>query len=281
MIYLYVKTHNVTKLKYFGKTTCKDPFKYMGSGKYWLRHLNIHGSNVSTEIIAIFEDENEASKYAIEFSQKNDIVQSDEWANLMFETVKDGVLGYNHTEETKQKFSTISKNMWADPEFKEKMIIKHKERWADESLNLKGKQRTRLLGIKRPEHSRKMTGRKMSEEHKENMRKPKLPGHGAKISAATKGKPKSDQHKKSISVSRKGKKFKARIINPVIDHKDIVHENPRRMAMFYNIDKGFYSDIDKPIRYLKTFEKLGIPYTAENRCKTKRELGFRFQEESI
>jgi hypothetical protein len=35
---LYVKTHNITGLKYFGKTT-NDPFKYKGSGKYWLDHL--------------------------------------------------------------------------------------------------------------------------------------------------------------------------------------------------------------------------------------------------
>lgn len=38
IIHLYVKIHNVTGLKYFGKTT-KDPFKYRGSGKYWLAHL--------------------------------------------------------------------------------------------------------------------------------------------------------------------------------------------------------------------------------------------------
>lgn len=278
MIYLYIKTHNVTGLKYFGKTTRNNPYKYSGSGRYWLNHLNVHGYDISTEIVATFEDIEEASRYAIEFSQNNNIVQSKEWANLMFETVKDGVLGYNHTEETKEKFSINSKNMWSDPKFKEKIILKHKERWADENLNLKQKQKERLTGIKRPEHSQKLLGRKVSEETKEKMRKPKHSGHGAKVSAATKGKSKSDEHKKSISESRKGKKFKARVVNPVIDHKDIVHENPRRMSIFYNIDKGFYGDIDKPIRYQKTFEKLGIPYTAENRYKTKRELGFRFQE---
>jgi len=38
MVYLYVKIHNVTKLKYFGKTT-KNPYNYKGSGLYWKRHL--------------------------------------------------------------------------------------------------------------------------------------------------------------------------------------------------------------------------------------------------
>jgi hypothetical protein len=39
--FLYIKTHSVTGLKYFGKTT-KDPFRYKGSGVYWVRHLKVH-----------------------------------------------------------------------------------------------------------------------------------------------------------------------------------------------------------------------------------------------
>lgn len=38
MIYLYVKTHNITGLKYLGKTNNKDPHSYKGSGKYWILH---------------------------------------------------------------------------------------------------------------------------------------------------------------------------------------------------------------------------------------------------
>jgi hypothetical protein len=38
-IYLYVKTHNNTGMKYLGKTTKPDPHKYPGSGKRWTRHL--------------------------------------------------------------------------------------------------------------------------------------------------------------------------------------------------------------------------------------------------
>ena len=41
MIYLYIKTHNVTGLKYLGKTT-QDPYKYKGSGKRWTNHINKH-----------------------------------------------------------------------------------------------------------------------------------------------------------------------------------------------------------------------------------------------
>jgi len=50
MIYLYVKIHKLTNLKYLGKTI-KDPFKYKGSGKYWLKHIRKHGNNVDTFIL--------------------------------------------------------------------------------------------------------------------------------------------------------------------------------------------------------------------------------------
>jgi hypothetical protein len=38
-IYLYVKTHNKTGLKYLGQTSQKDPHKYPGSGTRWRHHL--------------------------------------------------------------------------------------------------------------------------------------------------------------------------------------------------------------------------------------------------
>ena len=88
--YLYVKTHNKTGLKYFGKTTKVDPFKYKGSGTRWLRHLKAHGNDVSTEIVGVFDDETWCSLYAIEFSVANNIVESAEWANLTVETGVDG-----------------------------------------------------------------------------------------------------------------------------------------------------------------------------------------------
>jgi hypothetical protein len=38
------------------------------------------------------------------------------------------------------------------------------------------------------------------------LKKPKPPGHGEKVSSATKGIPKSESHKKALSVARRGKK---------------------------------------------------------------------------
>lgn len=68
MIYLYVKTHNITKLKYFGKTK-KDPYIYKGSGKYWLNHIKKHGYDVTTEIIYQSTNLNDIKEKGIYFSE--------------------------------------------------------------------------------------------------------------------------------------------------------------------------------------------------------------------
>lgn len=84
-IYLYLKTHNITGFKYLGKTT-KDPFKYKGSGKLWLRHLHKNGYDVTTEILFETMCEKEFYKVGLKYSKNWDIVNSKEFANLMFET---------------------------------------------------------------------------------------------------------------------------------------------------------------------------------------------------
>ena len=89
---LYVKTHNVTGLKYFGKTIQKDYNKYRGSGVYWEQHIRKHGYDVTTEILGEFTEDDDTwlTFYACEFSEVNDIVNSSDWANLKPENGKDG-----------------------------------------------------------------------------------------------------------------------------------------------------------------------------------------------
>jgi hypothetical protein len=110
MITLYVKTHKITGLKYFGKTAKYDPYKYKGSGKYWLSHLKKHGNLIDTKIVRQFDDENECKKFALEFSIKNNIVESNEWANLRLENGLDGApIGNTFSEETIKKMSDSKK----------------------------------------------------------------------------------------------------------------------------------------------------------------------------
>ena len=105
--HLYVKTHNVTGLKYFGKTTQDDPAKYKGSGKYWVRHLKTHGCDVSTEVIGTFTDIESCKCAANKFSNLHRITESVEWANLKDENGLDGgrSSGWSHTPESRKKMS--------------------------------------------------------------------------------------------------------------------------------------------------------------------------------
>jgi hypothetical protein len=89
--YLYIKQHSISGLKYFGKTTKKDPIKYLGSGTYWRNHIKKYGKRyVTTLWYKIFNDEKECIEYALKFSIENNIVKSNEWANQMLE---DGING--------------------------------------------------------------------------------------------------------------------------------------------------------------------------------------------
>lgn len=90
-IYLYIKEHAITGLKYFGMTRKKNPFKYNGSGIYWNKHLNKHGkSHVKTIDVFGFDHQEEATHFAISFSNMNNIVESTLWANLRIEEALDG-----------------------------------------------------------------------------------------------------------------------------------------------------------------------------------------------
>jgi hypothetical protein len=89
-IYLYVKQHCTTGMKYFGVTSKKDPYIYIGSGTYWRRHLKVHGKNINTINVWEFTDPVECEKFALDFSEKNNIVESKDWANLRPENGRDG-----------------------------------------------------------------------------------------------------------------------------------------------------------------------------------------------
>lgn len=268
-IYLYIKTHNITKLKYFGKTN-KDPFKYRGSGTYWKKHIKKHGYDVTTEIIGCYTDKTECSTFALKFSKENDIVKSPEWANLIEENGLDGAPlnhpGHKFTKNELEKMSISSKNRWANEDYKSNMIKKHKDRWTDDMRN---KQSQRLKGIKRPDHAHKMSGRKLSDQQKQNMRKPKHSGHGENVSKALKGKPKSEKHKRQLSISKQKHK------GMLTDHLGCTYLVHKEFLCKYNLDPSFLDNFDVKIRYRKVYQKLNIDYDT-NKHKTKRELGFKF-----
>ena len=107
MLYLYVKQHTKTKLKYFGKTT-RDPYKYRGSGSYWKKHIRKHGvQHVVTIDLWAFNDQEKCTKFALTFSKNNNIIESNDWANLIDEDGRGGrgIPGRKQTLEERQKRS--------------------------------------------------------------------------------------------------------------------------------------------------------------------------------
>ena len=110
MITLYVKIHNITGLKYFGKTV-KNPYTYKGSGIYWKKHIKKHGDNISTIIVGeYFKDSELLTLHSLNFSTIYDIVRSSEWANLINENGSDGNCpGTVFSQETRNKIGTSSK----------------------------------------------------------------------------------------------------------------------------------------------------------------------------
>lgn len=120
--YLYVKTHNITGLKYLGKTI-QNPHKYRGSGKKWKSHIRKHGYNVTTEILKECSSDKELKEWGLYYSRLWNIVEArDEngnklWANLKPENGDGG-----STSEIQNRPEVIQKrkDKFKDPVFKEK-----------------------------------------------------------------------------------------------------------------------------------------------------------------
>lgn len=110
MIYLYIKQCQHCGLKYYGRTT-QDPNKYKGSGKYWTRHLKAHDID-HPETLSITECQTveEAMKIGLKFSEDNNIVESDEWANQIPENGQhNNTYGINLPQSVKDKIGLANK----------------------------------------------------------------------------------------------------------------------------------------------------------------------------
>lgn len=127
MYYLYVKTHNVIGIKYLGQTS-RDPYKYRGSGKRWTNVLKKYGNDVTTEIILVTEDKDEIAAKGKYYSTLWNVVESNEWANIVPEegtggdtsdspNFKPGIanrdLSKLKTEEHRKRLSESCKLHWA------------------------------------------------------------------------------------------------------------------------------------------------------------------------
>jgi len=186
MIYLYVKTHNKTKLKYLGKTV-QDPFAYKGSGKRWINHIKKHGNDVTTEIVGTYETIEDLRSDSVIISEKYNIVNSEEWANLRPETGDGGDTSKYIDYSKLNRGKGLTYEQRYGTEKAEELIKLRKETLGKNSSKRKGKTLTDLYGAERAE---KIT-KENSEKHK-----------------GIKQQPYTEERKRNISLSKKGKKQK-------------------------------------------------------------------------
>ncbi len=186
-IYLYVKRHPVTGLKYFGKTSLSDPYRYPGSGKYWSDHTKKHDKHlVETLQVWEFEDQELCTEFALKFSQENDIVNSKDWANLIVEDGKGG--GCSVGPKTEKHRINISKGRTGIV-FSESHLLAMSEANRGKFLSEEHKQKI----------SSALTGKRKSEDHQ------------AKITAKMKGRVFSEEIKIKMSEAAKNRHKRKKI----------------------------------------------------------------------
>jgi len=87
---LYIKI-SPTGLQYLGKYTQKKGrtvYSYLGSGKRWRNHLNLHGykaKDIQTIVLLETSNKEELIEKGMYYSKLYNIVESNEWANLRVE----------------------------------------------------------------------------------------------------------------------------------------------------------------------------------------------------
>jgi hypothetical protein len=208
---LYYKQCSHCELKYYGKSTLQNVEDYRGSGIRWKNHLKKHNATSIHIWNSDWFYDDSIIEVAMKFSIDNNIIESNEWANL---EIENGMSGAIHTKKTIEK---ISKTMF-DPAWKEtvgkKQIEKISKTKSDpvwkETVGKKGVESRKktisdhlwqeTVGKKRNENQSKTksdpvwkekVGKKSTEERLKTISDP--------IWQETVGKKKAELHKKTIS----------------------------------------------------------------------------------
>lgn len=160
---LLVMEHNITGLKYFCKTTLLDRVRrYKGSGTRWTNHLKVHGTDVKVGLLGFYVEEERCRNAAKQFSVENNIVESDEWANLVEET---GMMGASMKGE-RNSFYGKTHTPEAIEAIRLKNTGKHYNKGAYRSPEHRAKLSAALMGRKNPDVAEKLRGRKLTDEHR-------------------------------------------------------------------------------------------------------------------
>lgn len=115
--FLYLKTHNITGLRYLGQTK-QNPFVYRGSGSKWKAHLRKYGNDVTTEILFQTQSKDEMVSFGKYYSKVWNVVTAMDdygnkiYANMIPETGGGPVGEKGHIKDTawRKKISLSVKN---------------------------------------------------------------------------------------------------------------------------------------------------------------------------
>jgi len=202
--WLCIKQHNQTGLKYLCKTTRKNPIKYAGSGRYWKRHLQKHGNDITTLWCHLYLEKEILVEEALAFSRAHNIVKAKHkngkkiWANEKPENGLDGNSpGAKLAETTKKKIGKKAKERMANLEYRHKTqqaaLEGRLSRSDEEKRKTSLKMITSRTGLVKPKSAivKALTTRaNWSNEEKENCSK--------NIANSLKDKPKSEKHKLAL-----------------------------------------------------------------------------------
>lgn len=88
MIYLYLKIHSKTGLRYLGKTSKINYSAYLGSGKIWLQHLRKYGKEHTTILIKECKSQQELSYWGRYYSKLWRVTSAmDDFGNLIYANI--------------------------------------------------------------------------------------------------------------------------------------------------------------------------------------------------
>jgi hypothetical protein len=119
---LYCKQCSHCELKYYGKSVKKNLERYKGSGKRWVRHLKKHNATSIHIWNSDWFYDDSIIEVAMKFSIDNNIIESNEWANLSIENGIDG--GIPTKKSIEKMLKTRDDPLWKETigkETKEKM----------------------------------------------------------------------------------------------------------------------------------------------------------------
>ena len=164
--------------------------KYFTSSKLVKQRI-IDGDMPVGEILATFTDQQTASEY-----EQQMIYELFDDHNILNQSCYFGRSGFGLlNDDARKKISNRSKELWSDPTYRDKMVEKRKSSWTDER---KLEQSNRLTGVKRPQHSDFMKSQPVNQAFVEYSKGERSDEHKQAISAALSGKPKSEEHKQNL-----------------------------------------------------------------------------------